>query len=130
VFDTAEWYDYLTGFGTAAFLSWIASLLFGLVSGFGGFFMIFFIVAIGAGAGSLIAEVVRVVIKKRRAKPLFITVTAGVVFGGILANAGTFLYLFLTGDISFLFSLLWPAIFIFLAASTTYMRLSGIQIRR
>ncbi len=37
VFVTAQWYDYLTGFGTATFLSWIASLLFGLVSGFGGF---------------------------------------------------------------------------------------------
>lgn len=130
VFVTAEWYDYLTGFGTSAFLSWIASLLFGLVSGFGGFYLIFFIVALGAGAGSLIAEAVRFVIRKRRAKSLFITATAGVVVGGILANAGAFFFMLITGDLSYLLSLLWPAAFIFLAASTTYVRLSGIQINR
>ena len=70
VFVTAQWYDYLTGFGTATFLSWVASLLFGLVSGFGGFYLLFFIVAIGAGAGSLIAEAVRFVIRKRRGRSL------------------------------------------------------------
>ena len=130
VFDTARWYDYLIGFATAAILSLIASLLFGLVRGFGGFFLFFFIVAIGAGAGSLIAEAVRRVIGKRRSRPLFITAAAGVVFGGGLANAGTLIYLLLTGDISVLFALLWPAVFIFLATTTTYVRLSGIQIGR
>ncbi len=130
VFVTARWYDYLTGFATAAFLSVIASLLFGLVSGFGGFFLLFFIVAIGAGAGSLIAEAVRVVIGKRRAKSLFITAAAGVVVGGLLANITTLLYFFMTGEITILISLLFPAIFIFLATTTTYVRLSGIQLGR
>lgn len=130
VFVTAQWYDYLTGFGTATFLSWVASLLFGLVSGFGGFYLLFFIVAIGAGAGSLIAEAVRFVIRKRRGRSLFITAAAGVVLGGVLANIGSLIYMLLTGDISSLLSLLWPAAFIFLAATTTFMRLSGIQINR
>ena len=130
IFVTAEWYDYLTGFATAAILSLMANLLFGLVSGFGGFFMIFFIVAIGAGAGSLIAEAVRRVVRKRRAKSLFITATAGVVIGGIAANFSPILYVFLTGNITYLLSLLWPGIFIFLSASTTYVQLSGIQLRR
>ena len=130
VFVTAKWYDYLTGFGTAVFLSWLASLLFGLVSGFTGFFLLFFIVAIGAGAGSLIAEAVRYVVGKRRARSLFITAAAGVVVGGVLANVGQLLAMFLTGDLTYLLSLLWPAAFIFLAASTTYMRLSGIQLNR
>ncbi len=75
--------------------------------------------AIGAGAGSLIAEAVRFVIRKRRGRSLFITAAAGVVFGGVLANAGSLIYMFLTGDISSLLSLLWPAAFIFLAATTT-----------
>jgi hypothetical protein len=130
VFVTARWYDYLTGFVTAVILSVIASLLFGLVSGFGGFFLLFFIVAIGAGAGSLIAEAVRLVVGKRRARSLFITASAGVVVGGLLANAGTLIYMLLSGDITPLFSLLFPAIFIFLATTTTYVRLSGIQLGR
>jgi len=101
-----------------------------LVSGFGGFFFIFIIFFLGSGAGALIAEVVRKVIGKRRAKSLFITVTSGVVAGGLLANVNTLIIFLLSGNIMVLTSLLWPGIFIFLAATTTYMRLSGIQIGR
>jgi hypothetical protein len=107
----------------------IGSLLMNLVRGFGGFFFIFFIVAIGTGAGALIAEVVRWVVGKRRSQPLFIATTAGVVLGGLAANAGLLLSI-LFGNLGALLGLLWPGIFIFLAASTTYMRLSGIQIGR
>ena len=130
VFITAEWYDYITGFVTALFLSGIGTWLMDLVSGFGGFFFIFIIFFLGSGAGALIAEVVRKVIGKRRAKSLFITVTSGVVAGGLLVNVNTLIIFLLSGNFMVLTSLLWPGIFIFLAATTTYMRLSGIQIGR
>ena len=130
VFDTALWYDYLTGFFTAAVLSGIASALLNLVGGGFGFFFIFLIVAIGTALGTGIAEAVRWVVGKRRSRSLFLTATAGVVIGGVIANLTRLLGFFLTGEIGFLFSLLWPAIYIFLAATTTYMRLSGIQLRR
>lgn len=130
VFNTAEWYDYVTGFFTALVLSMISTWLMKLISGFGGFFFIFIIFAISTGAGALIAEIVRKVIGKRRAKPLFITVAAAVALGGLLVNANILLYFLFTRDFLVLTSLLWPGIFVFLATTTTYMRLSGIQIGR
>ncbi|NIQ93485.1 MAG: hypothetical protein GWN87_04235 [Desulfuromonadales bacterium] len=130
VFVTAKWYDYLTAFFTAAILSGIASALLNLIGGGFGFFFIFLIVAIGTGIGTVIAEAVRWVVQKRRARSLFITAAAGVVIGGLMANLTRIVLFFLSGEISLLFSLLWPAIYIFLATTTTYVRLSGIQISR
>jgi len=130
VFDTAQWYDYITGFFTAFVMSMISTWLMNLISRFGGFFLIFIIFAIATGAGALIAEVVRMVIGKRRAKPLFLTAAAGVVLGGIAVNFNLILYIFLARDFLALTRLLWPALFIFLATTSTYVRLSGIQIGR
>lgn len=131
VFDTARWYDPITGFFTAAVLAGIGALLFRLVTGFGlGFFFFFIIFAVGAGAGSLIAEAVRTVVGKRRSKMLFYAATAGVVVGGLAVNTNILFYILFTGDLTALLNLLWPGIFIFLAASTTYVRLSGIQLGR
>ena len=94
-------------------------------------FFIFFIIAIGTAAGAVIAEAVRRVVKKRRSKPLFTTIAAAVALGGVLANVDTLFFILLTGDVlSGLFSLLWPAIYIFLATTTAYVRLSGIQLSR
>jgi B-box zinc finger len=128
VFVTAKWYDYLTGFFTAAVLSGIASLLLNLIGG--GFFFIFLIFLIGTAIGAVIAEAVRWVVGKRRAKSLFITAAAGVVAGGVIANLHILIYFFMTGEITLLISLLWPAIYIFLATTTTYVRLAGIQLSR
>ncbi len=131
VFVTAEWYDYFTGFFTAFVMSLISTWLIKLISGFGGFFIIFIIFALATGAGALIAEAVRKVIGKRRAKSLFITVAAAVALGGIAANSVELLtFLFFSRDLRLLLSLLWPGIFVFLVTTTTYMRLSGIQIGR
>ena len=136
-FDTAKPQDFVLGFLTSGVLSFIGANLINLISGLG-FFFIFFIVAIGTGAGALIADIVRRVIGKRRSRPLFITVTAGVVVGAVLANLWIFIYMFYmlfggfsgSGILSLLYSLLWPGIYTFLAASTTYVRLSGIQLNR
>ena len=78
----------------------------------------------------MIAEAVRRVTGKRRAKSLFITATIGVVVGGVIPNIPTLWYIFFTGDLISLISLLWPGIALFIAASTTYVRLSGIQLGR
>lgn len=130
VFDTAQPQDFVLGFLTAGVLSFIASLLVNLLSGIG-FFFIFFIFILGTGAGALIADIVRRVVQKRRSRPLFITAAVGVVLGGMLANVHLVFILLFSGNLlGSLYSLLWPGIFIFLATTTTYVRLQGIQLSR
>jgi len=133
-FDTAQPQDFVLGFITAAVLSYIGAMLIGLFSGFG-FFLIFFISVIGTGAGALIADIVRRVVGKRRSRPLFITVTAGIVIGGVFSKVGLIFYLLTPGIpadslMGLLYSLLWPGVYTFLAASTAYIRLQGIQLNR
>ncbi len=130
IYNTAKPQDYVFAFLTASVLTLISTLLVQLIGGFFGFFYILIIFAISTGAGSLIAEAVRRVVQKRRSKPLFITATAGAVAGGLLAVGNTLLIFFLTLNVSYLGGLLWPGIFIFLVASTVYVRLSGIQLNR
>lgn len=133
-FDTAKPIDFVLGFVVAAVLSYIGAMLIGLFSGFG-FYLIFFISIIGTGAGALISNIVRRVVGKRRSRALFITVTAGVVVGGVLSKIGLIFYL-VTGAfpvdalMGVLYSLLWPGVYTFLVATTTYIRLQGIQINR
>ena len=130
VFVTAEWYDYLTGFAVAAILSGIGMGLLNLIAGGFGIFFFFIIFIVATGLGALIAEAVRRVTGKRRARSLFITATAGVVVGGIIPSIPTLWYIFITGDVFSLVGLSWPGIALFVAASTTYVRLSGIQLGR
>ncbi len=129
VFDTAQPQDYLLSFIVAGFLAFLGGLLVRALSSLG-FFLIYFTIGLAPAAGALIADVVRRVVKKRRSKPLFLTATIGVVAGGLLANLGVFIYLLLSRDFTALISILWPGVYIFLAASTAYMRLSGIQLNR
>jgi hypothetical protein len=123
-FDTAQVQDFVFAFIVAAFLSFLGSLVVGLIG-----FFIFFIFLIAPGIGALIAEAVRKVVNKRRSRALFITATAGVVIGGLLTSLPALLGFFLTFDIRLLASLLWPGIYVALAASTTYTRLAGIKLR-
>lgn len=122
VFNTAEWYDYVLGGVVAAFLSGIASGLVTAVGGFGIFG--WFIIAGGAPtAGVIIAEAVRAVTRKRRSRPLFITVAAGVVLGAVPV---ILLQLF-----SFnMFGVIFQVIYLILATPVVYTRLSGIQLFR
>src|SRR5215218_8126372 len=71
VFDTSEWYDYILGFIVAALLSTVAS------------FLVTFIGGIGFFGWFPIAEGVRLVTRKRRSRPLFITVIVAVVLGAL-----------------------------------------------
>jgi len=122
IFDTAQWYDYVLGFITAGILGFLASLLALLVSGLS--FIGWILIIIGAPtAGVVIAEGVRLVIKKRRSRALFITIAAAMVLGAlpvIIFNIVAFN----------LFGLIFQGIFLFIATPVVYTRLSGIQLGR
>lgn len=120
-FDTAKPQDFILGFITAAFLSFMGSLVVN--------FLGFFIILISPMAGMLIANVVLPVVGKRRSPALFTTLTVGVVLGGLATSFPTLLALFAYQHIALLGTLLWPGIYVFLAASTFYARISGIQLR-
>jgi hypothetical protein len=121
-FDTAQWVDYLFGFGTAALLGFIASFLASLISGLS--FIGWILIVIGAPtAGVAIAEGVRLVTRKHRSRALFITVSAAVVLSALPVIILHLLRL----DI---FTLIFQGIYLFIATPVVYTRLSGIQLTR
>jgi hypothetical protein len=122
-FDTAEWYDYLIGFITAALVSGVASFLVTFIGGIG--FFGWFLIAAGAPtAGVAIAESVRFVTRKRRSRPLFITVIIGVVLGALPI---ILIQLVFSQN---LFGILFQVIYLVIAVPVVYSRLSGIQLFR
>jgi hypothetical protein len=122
VFDTSQWYDFVTGFIVAAFLSAVAAFLFTLVGGFG--ILGWLLIALGAStAGVIIAEGVRMVTGRRRSRPLFITVAVGVVLGAL----PIILFQVLATN---LFGILFQVVYLVIAVPVVYSRLSGIQLFR
>ena len=122
IFNTAEWYDYVIGFAVAAILSGIASFLVTLIGGIG--FFGWLLIAIGSpSAGAVIAEAVRFVIRKRRARNLFLTITAGVAVGALTI----LLFQIFLFD---LFGVIFQVIYLVIATPVVYTRLSGIQLFR
>jgi len=121
VFETAQPLDYLVGFGLSLVLSAIGGLL---VSRLG-----FFTILLAPAAGGIIAEVVRQATGRRRSPRLFQLVAIGVAAGGALFAIQPF-FLALFGDLRFLLAALWPLLYVVLATSTAYYRLSGIEIGR
>ena len=121
VFNTSEWYDYLSGFIVAALLSAVAAFLVTLIGGIG--FLGWFLIAAGAPtAGVFIAEGVRMVTRKRRSRPLFITVAAGVILGALPI---------ILAQVRFdMFGILFQIIYLVIAVPVVYSRLSGIQLFR
>ena len=120
IFDTAEPVDYVLGFIVAAILSGVASVLSGLV-GFIGFFGWFILIIAAPVAAGIIAEGVRMAIRKHRSQSLYYTILAGVVVGAlpvILFNLITFNF----------FGLIPVGIYLVLGVPTVYYRLSGIQL--
>jgi len=121
-FDTSEWYDFVVGFLIAAVLSGIAAFLVTLIGGIG--FFGYFLIAAGAPtAGVIISEAVRAATRKRRSRPLFITVAIAVVLGALPV---ILLQLFTMN----LFGLLFQGIYLFIVTPLVYTRLSGIQLFR
>jgi hypothetical protein len=108
VFDTSQWYDYISGFIVAAVLSAVAA----------------FLIVIGAPtAAVVIAEGVRLVTRRHRSRPLFITVAVGVVLGAVP------IILFQVFIMN-LFGILFQVIYLVIAVPVVYSRLSGIQLFR
>jgi hypothetical protein len=77
----------------------------------------------GPVAGVAIAESVRFAIRRRRAKPLYYTVVAGVVLGALPI---LLTQLFIMN----LFGILFQVIYLAITLPTVYTRLSGIQLSR
>ena len=123
VFDTSAWYDYITGFVTAALLSSVASFLVTFIGGIG--FFGWFLIAAGApSAAVVIAEGVRFGTRKHRSPPLFITVVAGVVLGALPIILAQLVF---SGS---LFGIVFQIIYLVIAVPVVYSRLSGIQLFR
>jgi hypothetical protein len=122
VFDTALWYDYITGFLAAGILSLIASQIIGFLGRIGFFGWILVVIAAPA-AGLVISEGVRLVIGRRRSRSLFLVIVVAVVLGA--------LPLILTNILFFnLFPLIFQGIYLFLTVPTVYYRLSGIRLSK
>jgi hypothetical protein len=120
-FDTAVWYDYLTGFGTTFILSMIASILVGVASMYIGFYILFLGAGVAGGAGVFIANIVLKVIQKRRSRPLFIACAAGVALGAL--PIGIVMVFFGGG-----FSLIAIVLYAVIVTPIVYSRISGIRL--
>ena len=121
-FDTAQISDYIFAASTAAILAYIGSRFVSVL----GFFTIF----LAPAAGTLIAEAVRMFIKKRRSKLLFQITTWAVVAGSLPIMISLVFFMFIGGGFGSLYALLWQGVYTFLAASAAYYRLTGIRIGR
>jgi hypothetical protein len=122
IFDTALSKDYVFGILTAGILSFIGSLLTGLV----GFFVIF----LAPAAGWVIAEAVRKVTQRRRGRLLFRLVAVATAVGA-LVRLLPIIFVLLLGNVNLgiLFAALWPAVYGFIVTTTVYYRLSGIRLK-
>ena len=116
VFETAGSIDYPIGFIVAAVLSYIGSLIAPRMS--------FFVILLAPIAGTIIAEIVRVAIRRHRANSLFLTVAAGALIGSLPGLLGN-----LIGQINLL-GLVWYGIYSATVTSTVYARLRGMIFKR
>jgi hypothetical protein len=125
VFETVIWYDYLVAGVLAAVLGGLAGALLVNLS--------WFTIFLAPLAGGVIAEIVRVAVRRRRGRylflaaagaylvgclPLFALGLAAMLFGGGRGGFGVFAFL----------PLLWAVVYTALATGTFYTRLRGISI--
>lgn len=134
-FDTAVWYDYVVGFVVAAILSAVAAFIVTLISGF---FFGLIVLVLAPAAGTFIGRVLLAVLRRRRSRALFMTISAGVVVGAIPAiiSQVTSLILFMNyyGAEGFsiwsLLPLIWIVIYLFIAVPVVYSQFSGIRLSK
>lgn len=141
VFETAEWYDLVIGFAVAFVLSAIAGALVSILA--------FFVIFIAPVAGSLIARVVTMAVRKRRSKYLPWLAAAGAVLGGLalcalpvlafgasmlmasrmdpdaLAEGGGLGAFAMAG----IYASIWPLVYSGLCGTTVFYSLRGIRLR-
>ena len=128
VFETAIPRDYFLAFPIAGIISLVGAV-FAMYIGF-------FIFLVGPIAGTIIAESVRFVTQKRRSTRLFQITAAGVIAGCLPAVAYILFNMLIwsvSGELSqaayWLPDLIWVIVFGSLAATTTYYRLKGINLK-
>jgi hypothetical protein len=113
IFNTAETIDFPIAFFVAAFLSFLGSLLAGMI-GLWGLFL-------APVAGGITAEAVRWAIRRHRSPGLYITAAVGAVCGAL----PPLLFALLAGS---WYALIWPAAYVILITPSVYYRLRGIRI--
>ena len=132
VFDTAEARDFLIAVPLAGILGFIGGLIIPNL-----WYFTFFV---SPAAGAFFAEIIRRSIQRRRSKRLFQFAAAAVLIGGLLPICASTLGVAavmslgqgaggagsLLGGVGL--DLLWQGIYAFMAASTAYYRLSGLQL--
>ena len=121
VFDTAVWHDYPVAIGIAGVLGLLGSLIVPYI----GFFALF----LGPFVGTVVAEAVRRITQRRRARALFIGATAAAALGCLIPLLPILLGALLGGGFRSLISLVWYGIYTFGVISSVYYRLSGIRIQ-
>ena len=121
-FDTAEWYDYGISFLLAGLLSYLGSLMVSFL----GFFTIFLAPIVGV----VIAETVRMVIRRRRSRLLYRTTTLAVALGSLVPILSLLIIIFISQSplSGVLFRLIFQGVYTFLVTSTVYYRLAGIRV--
>jgi len=113
IFNTATWVDYPLIFVITAVLAYLGSLI--------AFRIGFFVILLAPAAGGIIAEIARLVTRRRRSKNLFILAAVAAVIGCIPIG--------LTFRLEFsLIGLLWHLAYAILMTSALYTRLAGIKI--
>src|SRR5579859_745784 len=123
VLETVIWYDYVVAGVLAAVLGGLAGALLVNLS----WFTIFLAPLAGAG----IAEIVRVAVRRRRGRYLYLVAAGAYVAGCLPLFAFGLASLLLGGRDGGLFGLLgllWPLVYVALATGTFYTRLRGISI--
>jgi len=122
VFDTAKTQDYLFAFLVAAVLSFAGALISSRIG--------FFTILLAPFAGTIIAEGVRRVTGRRRSKTLFQVTLAGIILGAFPFVIWPLILIVLGGGMGALLGLIWPGLYLFIAASSAYYSLTGIQMNR
>lgn len=121
VFNTAIWYDYPVAFITASLLSFLGSL----ATSFIGFFILF----VAPIFGGVIAEVVRLVVHRRRSRLLTRTIIVATAIGGLVMPLFLLLGMLLFRGAGGLGQLIWFGLYTILVTSTVTYRVAGIQVR-
>lgn len=137
IFDTATTGDYLLVFFLGGFLSFLGSLATAFVTSL---VWGFIILALAPGAGVLIGNILRGIIRGRHSKALNWTLAVAVVLGGLpvllLYGLGGLLFALFgeSMDLLALYSLfgpaLWQIVYLALAAPAAYAQFSGIRLAR
>lgn len=128
-FETAKWWDYPVAILSAVVISGVCSYF---VTGLLGIFALIAAPFVGIG----IAEAVRFLVRRRRSLALPKITGIAILVGGLLPTLFTWISmipLILGGTegqliLSSLVSLLWPAAFSIIAATSAFYRLKGIRI--